>query len=175
MSHTSEPLVLVVDDYQDAREMYAEYLKASGFRVAEARTGIEAVAKAREVNPDCILMDLSLPGIDGWEATRQLKADPSTRHIPVDRDHRPRVGAGLPRRQVGGVCVVRTQTGPPRRRRRRNTQSPADRVASTSVDVQRPAVPFASCASPVAARRSITITSPPKSRWKCASTARRLP
>jgi two-component system cell cycle response regulator DivK len=83
MSAISEPLVLVVDDYQDAREMYAEYLKASGFRVEEARTGVEAVAKAREVKPDCILMDLSLPGIDGWEATRQLKADRSTNHIPV--------------------------------------------------------------------------------------------
>jgi CheY-like chemotaxis protein len=79
----SEPLVLVVDDYQDAREMYAEYLRASGFQVAEARTGVEAVIKAREVKPDCILMDLSLPGIDGWEATRQLKADSETRHIPV--------------------------------------------------------------------------------------------
>jgi CheY-like chemotaxis protein len=77
------PLVLVVDDYQDAREMYAEYLKQSGFRVEEARTGIEAVAKAQAVQPDCILMDLSLPGIDGWEATRQLKADPNTKHIPV--------------------------------------------------------------------------------------------
>src|SRR5215210_2877779 len=83
MPSTSQPLVLVVDDYQDAREMYAEYLKASGFRVEEARTGVEAVAKAREVKPDCILMDLSLPGIDGWEATRQLKADAATRHIPV--------------------------------------------------------------------------------------------
>ena len=54
---SAEPLVLIVDDYQDAREMYAEYLKASGFRVAEARTGLEAVAKARELLPDCILMD----------------------------------------------------------------------------------------------------------------------
>jgi two-component system cell cycle response regulator DivK len=80
---TLEPLVLVVDDYQDAREMYAEYLKASGFRVEEARNGIEAVAKAREFQPDCVLMDLSLPGIDGWEATRQLKADATTARIPV--------------------------------------------------------------------------------------------
>jgi CheY-like chemotaxis protein len=78
-----EPLVLVVDDYQDAREMYTEYLKANGYRVAEARTGLEAVAKARELKPDCILMDLSLPGIDGWEATRQLKTDKSTTHIPI--------------------------------------------------------------------------------------------
>jgi len=83
MSTTPEPLVLVVDDYQDAREMYSEYLKASGFRVAEARTGVEAVSKARELQPACILMDLSLPGIDGWEATRQLKADSSTNKIPV--------------------------------------------------------------------------------------------
>jgi CheY-like chemotaxis protein len=79
----TEPLILIVDDYQDAREMYAEYLKASGYRVAEARTGLEAVAKAKELGPDCILMDLSLPGIDGWEATRQLKADQRTTHIPV--------------------------------------------------------------------------------------------
>jgi CheY-like chemotaxis protein len=79
----TEPLILIVDDYQDAREMYAEYLKASGFRVAEARTGLEAVAKARELAPDCILMDLSLPGIDGWEATRQIKADQKTTAIPV--------------------------------------------------------------------------------------------
>lgn len=75
--------MLVVDDYQDAREMYARFLRASGFVVAEAKTGIEAVEKGRGLLPDCILMDLSLPGIDGWEATRQLKADPSTRHIPV--------------------------------------------------------------------------------------------
>ncbi len=83
MTNTGNPLVLVVDDYQDAREMYAEYLKASGFRVAEARTGVEAVAKAHELLPDCILMDLSLPGIDGWEATRQIKAHESTVHIPI--------------------------------------------------------------------------------------------
>lgn len=83
MTATAQPLVLVVDDYQDAREMYAEYLRASGYRVIEARTGTEAVAKARELKPDCILMDLSLPGIDGWEATRQLKADVTTNHIPV--------------------------------------------------------------------------------------------
>jgi two-component system, cell cycle response regulator DivK len=83
MTSTTGPLVLVVDDYQDAREMYAAYLQASGYRTAEARTGIEAVAKTRELKPDCVLMDLSLPGIDGWEATRQLKADKTTAHIPV--------------------------------------------------------------------------------------------
>ena len=82
MSDTS-PLILVVDDYQDAREMYAEYLQFSGFRVAEARNGNEAVEQAFALKPDLILMDLSLPGMDGWEATRRLKADDSTRHIPI--------------------------------------------------------------------------------------------
>ena len=77
------PLILVVDDYQDAREMYAEYLQYSGFRVAEARNGNEAVTQARSLKPDLILMDLSLPGMDGWEATRVLKADEETRHIQI--------------------------------------------------------------------------------------------
>jgi len=75
MSDSEQPLILVVDDYQDAREMYAEYLQFSGFRVAEARNGNEAVAQAFQLKPDLILMDLSLPGMDGWEATRRLKAD----------------------------------------------------------------------------------------------------
>ena len=82
MTDTS-PLILVVDDYQDAREMYAEYLQFSGFRVAEARNGNEAVDQAFALRPDLILMDLSLPGKDGWEATRELKADDRTRHIPI--------------------------------------------------------------------------------------------
>ena len=83
MTNESNPLILVVDDYQDAREMYAEYLQFSGFRVAEARNGNEAVEQAFALKPDLILMDLSLPGMDGWEATRQLKSDDRTRHIPV--------------------------------------------------------------------------------------------
>jgi CheY-like chemotaxis protein len=83
MSDQQLPLILVVDDYQDAREMYAEYLQFSGFRVAEARNGNEAVEQAFALKPDLILMDLSLPGMDGWEATRRLKADDSTRHIPI--------------------------------------------------------------------------------------------
>ena len=83
MTSDARPLVLVVDDYQDAREMYAEYLSFSGFRVAEAGTGVEALEKAFELQPDVILMDLSLPGMDGWAATRRLKTDDLTRHIPV--------------------------------------------------------------------------------------------
>jgi len=83
MTDQNSPLILVVDDYQDAREMYAEYLQFSGFRVAEARNGNEAVDQAFALRPDLILMDLSLPGKDGLEATRELKADERTRHIPI--------------------------------------------------------------------------------------------
>jgi CheY-like chemotaxis protein len=77
------PLVLVVEDYQDAREMYAAYLQFSGYRVAEATNGIEAIEQANELMPDIILMDLALPKMDGWEATRRLKLSDRTRHIPI--------------------------------------------------------------------------------------------
>jgi CheY-like chemotaxis protein len=80
---SAPPLVLIVDDFLDAREMYAEYFASAGFRVAEAANGTEAIQKAFELTPQVILMDLAMPGMDGWEATRRLKADPRTRHIPV--------------------------------------------------------------------------------------------
>jgi CheY-like chemotaxis protein len=75
--------VLLVDDYPDAREMYTEYLEYSGFDVIQAANGMEALRQAAEQVPDIILMDLSLPVMDGWEATRRLKADPRTADIPV--------------------------------------------------------------------------------------------
>jgi two-component system cell cycle response regulator DivK len=82
-SDVDQPLVLVVEDYQDAREMYAAYLQFSGFRVAEATNGLEAIEKTLELLPDIILMDLALPKMDGWEATRRLKSDERTKHIPI--------------------------------------------------------------------------------------------
>src|ERR1043166_4555492 len=80
---TDRPRVLLVDDYPDAREMYAEYLDFSGFEVIEASNGMEALQRAADAQPDIVLMDLSLPVMDGWEATRRLKADKRTEHIPV--------------------------------------------------------------------------------------------
>jgi len=77
------PLVLLVDDFQDNREMYAMYLEHAGMQVAEAGNGHEALDQAFRLLPDLIVMDLSLPGIDGWEATRRLKADERTKKIPV--------------------------------------------------------------------------------------------
>jgi two-component system cell cycle response regulator DivK len=77
------PLVLLVDDYADNRAMYARYLVHAGFRVDEATNGVEALDKAGALQPDLIVMDLSLPVMDGWEATRRLKANPQTKRIPV--------------------------------------------------------------------------------------------
>jgi len=78
-----KPVVLLVDDYPDAREMYAEYLEFSGFDIVQAGNGVEAIERAHDSHPDVILMDLSLPVMDGWEATRRLKADDTTKDIPV--------------------------------------------------------------------------------------------
>jgi len=75
--------VLIVDDFEDNRQMYAEFLTYSGYHVLEATDGAEAIAKAKELAPDLVVMDLSLPVMDGWEATRRLKGDPTTRHIPI--------------------------------------------------------------------------------------------
>ncbi len=77
------PLVLVVDDFDDNREMFTEFLSFSGFRVAQAATGKEALKQAFSLLPDLILMDLSLPELDGLEATRCLKNDERTRRIPI--------------------------------------------------------------------------------------------
>jgi CheY-like chemotaxis protein len=82
-NNSVRPRVLLVDDYPDAREMYSEYLQFSGFDVVEAANGMEALQRAVDEAPDIILMDLSLPVMDGWEATRRLKADPRTAEIPV--------------------------------------------------------------------------------------------
>src|SRR5436190_487201 len=77
------PLLLVVDDNQDAREMYCTYLEYSGFRCVQCESGEQAIAEARAKAPALILMDATMPGLDGWEATRRLKADPKTAAIPI--------------------------------------------------------------------------------------------
>lgn len=80
----SAPLrVLIVEDYADLREMYAEYLRFHGFDVEEAADGIEGVERARAVRPNVVLMDLSLPGLSGRDAIRQLRLDPLTEHAGV--------------------------------------------------------------------------------------------
>jgi len=83
MGKRQAPLVLIVDDFEDNREMYAQYLRFHGYETAEADNGQEALKQAAALLPDVIVMDLSLPGMDGWEATRRLKQEPLTRDIPV--------------------------------------------------------------------------------------------
>jgi CheY-like chemotaxis protein len=80
---TTRPLVLLVEDYDDTREMYREYLEFCGFSVVTARNGIEAIDLATRMHPDVVLMDLSLPIMDGWEATRRLKASPDTAALKI--------------------------------------------------------------------------------------------
>ena len=75
--------VLLVEDNEDNRIVYTTILEYYGYRVLEAHNGIEGLSLAREAHPDLILMDVGLPGLDGWEATRRLKADAETRAIPV--------------------------------------------------------------------------------------------
>lgn len=77
------PLVLLVDDYEDDRDIYSQYLAFHGCRVLTARNGRDAIASALRVQPDVIVMDLAMPSLDGWEATRKLKGYPLTARIPV--------------------------------------------------------------------------------------------
>ena len=79
----SRPLILLVEDFDDAREMYAQYLDFNGLRVAGAADAVRGIEMARELLPSIILMDAALPGLSGWDAINQLKSDPATRHIPV--------------------------------------------------------------------------------------------
>ena len=67
----------------DARYLYSLYLTTHGFRVVEAADGEEAIRLVHEHPPALVLMDLGLPKMDGWEATRRIKADPRTREVPV--------------------------------------------------------------------------------------------
>jgi two-component system, cell cycle response regulator DivK len=77
------PTVLLVEDYEDNRVMMKQLLEMSGYRVFEATNGDQAIKMARIEIPDLILMDLSLPRVDGLSATRQIRAVPYLKHIPI--------------------------------------------------------------------------------------------
>jgi CheY-like chemotaxis protein len=76
-------VILIVDDTSDTREIYSLYLTSRGFKVPTAQDGLSGLDAAGRHQPDVIVMDLSMPGLDGIETTRRLKADPRTAHIPV--------------------------------------------------------------------------------------------
>ena len=75
--------ILLVEDNEMNRDMLSRRLARRGFQVVSATDGAQGVGMAHAETPDLILMDLTLPGIDGWEATRQLKAAAATRAIPI--------------------------------------------------------------------------------------------
>lgn len=75
--------VLVVDDDRDARAMYGMYLRHVGCRVHTAPDGHAAIKKANSYVPDVIVMDLAMPRLDGWTASKWLKSSPATAHIPI--------------------------------------------------------------------------------------------
>jgi two-component system cell cycle response regulator DivK len=75
--------LLLVEDNEDNRIIYSTVLRHIGYTVIEALDGVQAIALARSERPDLILMDISIPEVDGWEATRILRGDPATRHIPI--------------------------------------------------------------------------------------------
>ena len=75
--------ILIVEDNEMNRDMLSRRLQRRGYEVDIAVDGEQGVAMAQAATPDLILMDMSLPVIDGWEATRRLKDDPATQHIPI--------------------------------------------------------------------------------------------
>jgi two-component system, cell cycle response regulator DivK len=79
----SKKTVLLVEDNEDNLVIYSTILRHAGFEVIEARDGQSGIETAKERHPGLILMDVSIPIVDGWEATRRLKADPATADIPI--------------------------------------------------------------------------------------------
>lgn len=76
-------LILLVEDHEMAREIMQRRLEREGYTVTTAQSGKEALEVLPEIRPDVVLMDMSMPMVDGWEATRRIKADPNLKRIPV--------------------------------------------------------------------------------------------
>jgi two-component system, cell cycle response regulator DivK len=83
MQPTGSGRVLIVEDDEDTRDIYRTFLEHSGWSVEEAAAGDEALRLARSNPPSVAVIDISIPGVDGWETTRRLKSDATTRHVPV--------------------------------------------------------------------------------------------
>jgi CheY-like chemotaxis protein len=141
------PRILIVEDNELSRDMLSRRLEKRGYEIAIARDGEEGVAKARAEGPDLILMDLALPVLDGWEATKQIKAERGTADIPViglsahamsEDGAGPAPGATI-RHQTGSPCLGKIEALLRVGRSRRET--PFDGT-ETSVEA-RPGAPAA--------------------------------
>jgi len=80
---TSGPTILVVDDNRSNRELLREILEPAGYKVLEAADGDSGLKLAHSKRPECVLLDIRMPGLDGFEVLDRLKQDPATREIPV--------------------------------------------------------------------------------------------
>lgn len=100
------PLVLVVDDFDDNRLLYATTIAEAGYSVAEAVNGQDAIDKIGVVRPAVIIMDLSMPVLDGWDATRAIKADPRNEGIVIIALTGHGTNFGLQKAQAAGADAV---------------------------------------------------------------------
>jgi CheY-like chemotaxis protein len=107
------PLILLVDDVEDNRVLYAEALTLAGFRVGHAVDGEHALIKVQGILPDLVVMDLSMPVLDGWEATRLIKEHPRTKHIPVIAVTGHTLDEDVQRARDVGADAVMTRPCPP--------------------------------------------------------------
>ena len=108
------PIVLVVDDFDDNRLLYASTVREAGYHVEEAADGAEALAKIGSKRPAVIIMDLSMPVLDGWETTRRIKADPRTADIVVIAVTGHGTHFGIQRATEAGAAAVLTKPCEPR-------------------------------------------------------------
>ncbi|MGQ0649639.1 MAG: response regulator [Gemmatimonadaceae bacterium] len=83
MIRSDQRIVLLVEDNEDNRIVYSTILRHHGYRTVEAVDGEEGIAKATELRPDLVILDISLPRIDGWGVAQQLRAAPETAHVPM--------------------------------------------------------------------------------------------
>ena len=98
--------ILIVEDNSDVRRLMALVLARSGYEVAEAATGIEALEQTRATHPDLIIMDLSIPKMTGDEVTAKIKADPATKNIPVIVNTAYHKGAFIERAIAAGAVEI---------------------------------------------------------------------
>lgn len=103
------PLILVVDDFDDNRELYVSTIAEAGYPVLEATNGQEALDRIGSFRPAVIIMDLSMPVLDGWEATRRIKADPRTADIVIIALTSHATNFGLQKARDAGAQAVLTK------------------------------------------------------------------
>jgi CheY-like chemotaxis protein len=107
-------LALVVDDHRDGRDIACRVLESLGLRTAEASNGHDAVDHARKHLPDLVLLDLALPGLDGWQVAQELRADPTTEDLLILGFTAHAESAFLERAREAGCDAVLTKPCPPR-------------------------------------------------------------